>query len=630
MKNSKKTLLLSSSLLLLLTSCGSEAKTIYETSTQSKVISHGNSEYTILLPSSPNSNLLFAASELQTFLKEATDASLPIVQEEEGKNYSGQKTIQLGWTKEAKAKAAFGLENNYGDSGYSVYPKDDDIFIFSTESGTQEGVIYGVYDLLSTWVDFKAYANDEIEYSHKDYVYLPQQEKTYVPTFDHRELDYLELSSDKEGASRLHLTNHANTGSYAAWCHTLTNRYCKILPDTEYLHDHPDWYSDQGLTAHDQIQLCYTARGNEESYKTMVHTMAENVYQNYILKYPDAKYIMLGQADNYSWCKCDACQELYKACDSKLSAIQVAFANDLIDEIDKVMEENQDTKNKERDLRYSIFAYQDTVIPYETNKINNPKVHWRDNLYVMFTPIEVDYLYDLHSGGNSPFYDYLQSWKNLSDGKVTVYTYDVNFSHFLCNFPNWGSFKSHVEDFVDAGITDFYSQGPVINNVAGLTRMRFYVESQILWNKSQDYDTLAYDFMDHYYKDAAPYLKKYYEVTRDRYYAYAAESGQIVGNIYAQIETGALWDQSTLFELYDLLNQAFTAIEPWKEKDPAMFEKLTWRIKHELVTVYYLLLSNYPSSFSAQAQSLMKEEFHKICDHFEITKALEGGNGFPF
>jgi len=128
------------------------------------IVEEGSSVYKIVIPKAPSANLTSASEELQNFLFEATGVKLEIISEE---NATGTDNfISLGKTSVATAMAVEATEeDDLKDSGYRIKTVGSSLAIVANPYGSDEGVIYGVYDFLQEAVGFKVYASDEIVYN---------------------------------------------------------------------------------------------------------------------------------------------------------------------------------------------------------------------------------------------------------------------------------------------------------------------------------------------------------------------------------------------------------------------------------------------------------------------------------
>ena len=82
--------------------------------------------------------------------------------------------------------------------------------------------------------------------------------------------------------------------------------------------------------------------------------------------------------------------------------------------------------------------------------------------------------------------------------------------------------------------------------------------------------------------------------------------------------------------MQNALNNSLKAIEKYKGVDDELYTKIYYRIKREMITTYYLLISYYSDFFSQMAVEEMKAEFNSLVNYFKLTKISEGGSGIEF
>lgn len=626
MKNVLNKILLIPLLSMVLLSCNKTTTSYdYNVVEKVKLVSNNASDYQLVIPNSQNEYISLAVSEFAFMIEKASGASFVVIDESTKPIDYSLPFISFGRTTLSEANGiSMPTDKDYFNSGYYLLNKDNNVYVLADENYDLEGVLYGTYRLLEILVDYKAYADDEIYVKESDDIYLPKIDESYVPSFDERELGYKELITNKMLASRLRLFTKETDERWALHGHTSTNKYHNLLNQEKYHENHPEWFAD--ASADTFYQLCYTAHGID--YDGMVNEMAKNLYNNYIVKSPSSKYFMIGQEDNRAFCTCDACQQKSReyGCDGKVSGLIVLFLNDVIEKVESIMRENNDINNLNRDIKYVFFGYFQSIKPFDTNKIVPNK-----KLYIEFAPIELDFAKDFHTGAtNIEMCSCLEKWDEILDGRIIVYSYDVDYKNFLMNFNNFGSFKPYLEEYQKHHVKYFYSQGAVVNNVTGLTNMRLFVESQLLWNLEQNYEDLVHDFMKHYYKDAAECLELYYKITRDRYTYYVNATQTVCGIKSEIVDNLECWNKTTVDALQNALNEGLKTIKKYQGVNDELYTKLYYRIKREMITTYYLLISYYSDFFSQDTLEEMKSDFNHLVSYFKLTKISEAGAGIGF
>lgn len=582
------------------------------------LVQGGVSEYKIVLSATATANELFAANELANFLNLATGAELEIVTDEEYS--SSDAIISIGNTRQAQAANAVSGQN-LATSSFVLKTVGNSLYVTADKNGDGEACLYGVYQILQDAVNFRVYAADEIGYdTDNDTIPLYNYDKVYKPTFDQRELGYASIANDETYKKRMRLVWHDTDVRWTLHGHTQASHFVNpdfsdtLHPEHEgmtYGQAHPDWF--------DGGQLCWSAGAEME------RVAAEKLIR-YIENYPQGEYIMLGQMDNTDYCSCDRCKKKMAELSINPAGMQILFLNNVI----KIAEQWRAENRPEQDVKYVTFAYNGTLQPPVKKDGNgnlvaiNDQVKPHDKLYIYFTPIETDFAVDLSNQRNLSVMEALNGWNALASGRIMVYIYDINFHNYFINFNNFGTVEGMYRDYLDNGVYYMYSQGPIDTCVPCFQEMRVFVESQLMWDIGQGYDNLVNEFMQAYYRDAAPAVRKFYELIRNRYARYyAVDDTSLGGGIYDSIGDSDIWTENLVNALGDALDDAFSAVEKYKTTDNELYAKLHDRIMKEYLSVIFLKLSYYQASYTSAQIAEMKANFKYYTTYFQITNYAE-------
>lgn len=582
------------------------------------LVQDGVSEYKIVLSATATANELFAANELANFLNLATGAELEIVTDEEYP--SSDAIIAIGNTKQAQAANAVSGQN-LATSSFVLKTIGNSLYVTADKNGDGEACLYGVYQILQDAVNFRVYAADEIGYdTDNDTIPLYNYDKVYKPTFDQRELGYASIANDETYKKRMRLVWHDTDVRWTLHGHTQASHFVNpdfsdtLHPEHEgmtYGQAHPDWF--------DGGQLCWSAGAEME------RVAAEKLIR-YIENYPQGEYIMLGQMDNTDYCSCDRCKKKMAELGINPAGMQILFLNNVI----KIAEQWRAENRPEQDVKYVTFAYNGTLQPPVKKDGNgnlvaiNDQVKPHDKLYIYFTPIETDFAVDLSNQRNLSVMEALSGWNALASGRIMVYIYDINFHNYFINFNNFGTVEGMYRDYLDNGVYYMYSQGPIDTCVPCFQEMRVFVESQLMWDIGQGYDNLVNEFMQAYYRDATPAIRKFYELIRNRYARYyAVDDTSLGGGIYDSIGDSDIWTENLVNALGDALDDALSAVEKYKATDNELYAKLHDRIMKEYLSVIFLKLSYYQASYTSAQIAEMKANFKYYTTYFQITNYAE-------
>ena len=167
------------------------------------------------------------------------------------------------------------------------------------------------------------------------------------------------------------------------------------------------------------------------------------------------------------------------------------------------------------------------------------------------------------------------------------------------------------------------TQGVSDSNAPCFDEMRVYCESNLMRNVNLNYDDLAYDFIEQYYKDVAPQLKELYDMIRNRYSYYQTLVNPSSGGTTGSIDNTELYPLTFVRQMDKVIKEAFDVIEKYKNIDSEYYNLLYLRIMKEYLAVIYLKVKLYSDYFIAELDEL-KEMFYFYAKQFSIDKVGEG------
>ena len=593
------------------------------------IVRNSHSEYSIVIPRNYKNKERIAADTLATYINKSSGAKMNIITDNE--LVSGTRFISLGSTKQ--------FEENFQDvsmekldgkiSSYFISTKNDDIYIYSNPLERGEAITYGVFDLLHDLVDYEYYASDEIYYTEQENINLRDYKNFFIePSFDGRAIANRHLMLNQDVCDNHRIINQYRGSEWASELYGHGQVRVFANPGEKYdatrtVHEaHPEWFSNRAAATYNTTnnQLCWSAGEELERW-------VADKFIYYFEKYPDATYFMCGQEDNAtSFCRCEKCMHAMEEYACNYAGLQIIFMNHVIEMTEAWLKENQPG----RQVRYVVFAYYATKIaPVEQKNgewvLLNDRVKPHEKLNVFYAPITCNFAFPFDNNYfNSESFLELKQWNQVARGQFLVYLYDVNFKYYFANFGNFGTFKSMGQVCKELGVSYFYTQGAMDSETSALSLMREYVESKLLWNLNLDYEELARDFCEHYYREAAPEMFEYYQTIRDRLAEYHTERGD-GGSIYNNIANKNIYPYSVLRYYKSLFDKSLQKISHYQQDDEAFYVTLKGRLMREYLSVIYLMMTLAKSEVSDEDKAEMKEIFSLYSGVFGITKANENG-----
>lgn len=580
---------------------------ITDPTTDTYVVKNGISPYKILIPENASAQLQFAATDFQFFFKEATGVELEITTKAEdlrGKYFS------IGPTAIMKASSITNSYNELGMDGYRVQTYGDAIVMIGENDKSSSFAIYGY---LAKQFGLEIYADDVYRIYPTTEAKLLDLDWTDLPDIPVRNGGVGEKSwyGTMEYMTRMKFRNMEEFWGLRG--HT----FFTILPPSEYLEEHPDWYDD----AESPLEICKT---NEE----MKAQFIENLKQ-IILDKPDHRFFMLGHEDGGPMCKCNNCQAVRDQYGGSNSALEVLFLNDVVRSINEWAAE----ECPERTLEFCMFAYTTTEAPPTTydqatntySPINNAQeLMLEHNLGVQIapigTPVSVAYMDQSYTAA------IFGGWAALTDS-FYLWGYCCPFGNYLAPFDCFGAYAQNYQDYVELGAKYVFDQGFCGSYSHNFVDLRDYLASKLMWDTTLDEMELIQDFMKHYYGPGWEYIYEFFTQWRIR----MTELKVYGMDSYTAAQLCQDWCQSDLYpkalldQYESILDKALAQNDTIKETDPEMYEFYRNNIRSVRCNVRYLLISIYPNYYDYDTYKAMIDEFANISSIMGMTKVSEGG-----
>lgn len=584
----------------------------------------GKSDYVIVIPQKASEYIRFAASELQTLFSEATGVELPILTDEEAEFSEGGNYISIGSNKVQAESGVTCDYTVYKESGARLVTKGNSVIL---TGGSDEGALYAVYDFLKVLFDYEFYDEDAYTLTRKDTVNVPVLDISDIPDFDYRMYGDFQQYDAVGGTEK-----HAFRLRYKVYGqgHALDGHAAElVLPESEYYAEHPDWFSTEtgSFGGKEVRQLCYT---NEE----MTEQFIKNV-KKILSDKPDTNAISIAQADVNIWCHCAGCTEAmekYGNGNPNLGSVtQNLFVNKVVKAVDAWLAEAYPGRN----MTYMILAYHRTEMPPSHRDENGnyvpnaPELVLPDNVLVQYASIYTDR--NIAFKDNSSENGKIRAWAACSSN-LQIYEYPAHYTHVCMPYDGLHVFADNLRFAHELGFRSYYMQGNFNTESSGFTPLKIYVASKLMWDTSLDPMELAYDYIDHCYGDAAPYMREFFDLLRTRI-AYLRSECNYCSSVFETGVTTTNWPLATMQSYQELFDKAYDAIDYLKRTDPEQYEVLFRKIMIEEMFVRYvncsLYLNYYPDSQKANMidefeQYAMKYGFNCYSETLPMSEVIAG------
>lgn len=566
------------------------------------------SDYTILIPSNADENVVFAANELQSFIEESTKVTLPISKDEMYSSTS-DKFISLGNTIQFQ-NSDITIPETLKQTGYVLKRKENSLYISSRHGA---GVYSAVYDFLENEIGLEIYSYDEWTLEEKSEIPLRAYNVEFKPLFDMRQVLIKSLAFNRVYNRRLRFVQDLGLGKWAAFAHTTMTDF---LPYGTYGTEHPDWYNDS------RNQVCYS---NPEVLKEMAEVMKARLDRNV-----DAQFIQMGHEDNLDMCTCANCVKEREEL-GNYGGQELEFTNKLQEILDPWLA----AKYPGRTVKYVFFAYQTSQQPpAKLNEVTNkyepisPKFRVNPNVMVMYCPIDAEFSKKMADPENSVQREQIRGWGDLFDGakrhgEIYIWTYSLLAKSSLIPMNNFGTYEEHYRFFEECGATCILDQSYYFSAVPGFEALKNFTMGRLQYDNKYTYKDLVSRFMDNYYGEASSTLKEYYSLLRS-YYAYLGETKNVGTVIMSELYDRNYWSFEFLERVFKMLEKAISSLDVSSEEARLRSELIKERIRQEEVFPLYMMLRFYMNQLSQEEKESYWTILNDICNRVGVVASMEG------
>ncbi len=555
--------------------------------TDYRLAESGETDYRILVSRNAGNMTMLGAEEIASFFKQATYADIEIVTDE--KSFSeNDKFISIGDNAFSRS-AGLNLSESLNGSGYHIETRGKSLFVYG---GGDKGNLYGAYDLLEKLFDLEFYSNDETAFGRKFTINVPKLNYTENPDFSAGNVIYTgSMISDLGFQQRTRTVSWESVWTGVGGAHS-TYSLLKGINRKDY----PDWFARQlnasGEVEKEYKQLCFT---NPEVLEALTEAVIREVDG-----YADRENVMVGIEDNRDYCRCPDCQALMDAYGGAASASVIKCVNKIAEAVEKHLSETGQNR-KVNVVMFAYYGYLEAPVKQNADGSYSPideSVKMRDDTAVLIAPIDTDYGHSYYDTAfNRAERQSFEKWSVLCDS-LYLWTYTTNFFYMLAPFDAFNSMQENFRFWKEYNVKHIYAQGQYGNKKAtGFVDLQTYLQSKLLWNVDEDLNKLIDGYFENYFKDAAKPMRSYFDELRAHYANLRSRSG-VTGGIYFDIEKKDYWPFNMLNGWSRYIDDAYAAIEHYKQSDPALYEKLYDRLCLESIAVRHLIATFYKGMYN--------------------------------
>ncbi len=556
------------------------------------LVKDGKTEYAIILPEKASEVQKTAATELQTFLKQMTDADFPIKTANSDTADTARKQIVIGPS--ALSQKILGDDINEAELPY-------DAIVIKTVGNTlvlsghpQRGMLYAVYTFLEESCGCRWWTAAESFIPKKTELKMPPMRVIYSPKLIYREAHYLGANHG-EFAARMKNNGALRPVSPAFGGHHrfqyFVHSFYFLIPPEKYFESHPEWFSEiNGKRTADTAQLCLT---NEEMTRELIKNAKDSLRQN-----PEATFISISQNDWHGYCQCEECTKIAEE-EGSQAGLLLRFVNRVAEAVEEEFPH----------VFVETLAYQYTRKP---PKITRPL----DNVIVRLCSIECSFSQPLADGvQNATFREDIVGWSGVAK-HLFIWDYVTNFPFYMLPHPNYHVLGPNIEFFVNHHVIGIFEQGDDHCATGDLVRMRNWVISKKLWNPELDDVSLRNEFIVGYYgEEFLPFFEKYFALMEKE----VETTGFYLGIFRTQ--TSDWLSVASFLKAYQLWNEMETLAKKLETESPEKYTGIFAKIRRERMPidlVWIMESGKYRTQARLQGISIdgIMPELHELVPDF--------------
>jgi|GEM_PF-577187 len=539
------------------------------------LIENGNSAWSIRIPEEGPAAFAYAASELQRWLREISDVTLPIVR---GGAQSSRQSISL----------RIDLNDpRLREDGIAIHA-DPGAGIIVLTGQNERAVIYSAYVFLERWLGVRYLTKDCVVTPKLAVVAVPAIDYAYSPPFMYRETLYFD-SFPREIAVQQRLNgpySKCDEEVGGKWAfHPYVHSFNLLVPEKEYFAEHPEYYSlqkGQRKAGAIHAQLCLT--------NPAVLEIATRQVLRWIEEHPDVPIIDVSQNDGNGWCECESCSKVVAEEGSQHGPI-LRFVNAIAEVV----------AQKYPDKWIETLAYAYATKPPD-------KTLPRDNVIIRLCHTGCYFHGFEQCGLGANLTTNLAAWSQRTR-RIFIWHYATNFAHYVAPNQNLWGLARDIKYYAAHGVNGLMVQANYQGSGGELAELRQYLAAQLMWEPGQDAERVIQDFCRGYYGAAGQDVLEYLALLKEA----AANPG---------LHAFGAWDPASTVPA-ELVRDGRKILA--RGLDHALDQAVRQRVERLLLPLWYMQLT-YPDRYglaAADAPQLVAE-FAQMAQRDQITYINEG------
>ncbi len=594
------------------------------------IVENGESNYKIVIGMNYSETELFAATEMQNFIFDATGVKLPISLDTGLVLNEESQFVSIGNT-----SLIFDVDTdvNYDAmniDGFILRTKHKSIFI---NGACDRGTLYGVYDFLERFVGVKFLTDD--------YTYVPTLEKidfreisiTEIPAFPLRIYLTNPVYNDALFLARMRMSGveHVNAEKQYGGKEIL-NGFCHntlvFVPTSEYFNT----AENKAANAHmynsvlkdgAAQDICFTDGiaddgGIDESLPVSAFKVALKTLKERVLNSSEGTtFFFFSMMDTTDNCQCSRC--LTRTAKYYRSGNVVRFTNLLAKEINKWSQEEFDG----RKINLIMFAYNDTLdAPVANGKPLDPTCIPNEYVHVRIAPIQQNQYYSVYEEKNDRIGKAINGWSSICEN-IMIWNYHTYYTNFCWYFPTRRAWKTDLTTYEKIGTTYILMQSDYKNADNWQDKLNCYIASKMMWDTSVSVHELEKEFIEYYYGIASDAVKEVMGRLDEKIYEISLTNDVVFGLYEISVMDAKHYSIDFLNGLCKILDDKIE--EVLSSNDPRK-EQIALALKEVKLTPLFMIVQNVKAYYADSEQIYNTvSEFVNLASETGLQFLSEGG-----
>ena len=548
---------------------------------------------------------------------------------------------------EKEAGIAWRTDVDLAYSGYMIKSVGESVFFkVNTDYGYQKVTLAFCREVLG----YEWYADDMIVYT-RDGSILPTMDIVERPDFDLIDR-WMPLVS---GMFASGMTNNKIFSTINGnFCHNSLD----YLPVEDYLNKHKDWYAHEAASPVNQ--LCYSAHGNKAEYDLMLQTVFQGIMKT-LEDFPEVAAVSFTRQDGYGHCTCTTCSMIANEFNGSLAVTYMFFLNDLDELVQAELQRQADEKGvQKRDVTLLFFAYSTTssapvfgtdgeyTVP-STQVIENDdgtksNVIWKDgepvalpynktyedglkcnpHVGIWYAPIEATFEESFYHVENKEYKETFEKWCLLGE-RLYAWIYDTNFVHWVVPYNSHDAIPETLRFLRENNCQYVFNQAQANSVCTGFGSLKTYLNMTFANNVNLNAGEMVDKFFDNYFGDASDIMREYYELLIAHLEQLQVQYPEVFYSARrTQTEKPEYWPLAKLQGWLDLCDEAYLAVEKYKNTDPDLYAVLVKHIMIETIFPRFMICEYYSDYYSPEERQAMRVSFYEDCKALDYQYYAEG------